>query len=305
MKKHQDATARKSGKRAGAKIKKGVPPIIRKDILKLYTEPHSCGAHTIQAKTAAKLTGTDNNGIWRNGVAQYKPAMLYRYQLTPSVPKYGNRYTLLSGCDMPNVVADMTAHQPCVVERVDFAFDNYTHDYNELFRLNNAVLTLFAIKYNLDNNGMTLQMSADADYQRKNVFVKSQRESITGKRARPFEVECYAKNRQYPNCGIKSRLELRCLIAGGTVAEAGKLTLAALDGLLTPDTWAEMVRRNTAILRTKWSECSKHTHVYTWLCENRQYIVSVEQARAILAEITGRDGAAKLDYYNDIHKDMP
>lgn len=275
------------------------------EIKKLYSEPHSCGAHTMQITTTAKLQGTDDNGIWRSGVARWKPEMLHRYQLTPSVPRYGNRYTLLSGCDMAHTVAAMTAHQPYNVERVDFAFDNYTHDYSTLYRLNNAVLTLLAIKYDLDNNGMTIQMSADADYQNKSVFVKSQRESITHKKARPLEAECYNKRLQYTESGIRSRLELRCLDAGGTVEEAGKRTLAALDDLLTPDTWAEMIRRNSAILRAKWSECSRHADVYTWLCENRRYVVSVEQARAILSEIKGGDGAAKLTYYNAKLGDQP
>lgn len=279
--------------------------MVKKEISELYTETNSCGAHTMQITTTAKLQGTDDNGIWRNGVARWKPVPLYRYQLTPSVPRYGNRYTLLSGCDMVHTVADMTAHQPYNVERVDFAFDNYTHDYSTLYRLNNAVLTLIAIKYDLDNNGMTIQASADADYQRKNVFVKNQRESITHKKARPLEAECYNKSLQYTESGIKSRLELRYLDAGGTVEEAGKRTLAALNDLLTPEAWSEMIDRNNAILRAKWRECSKHADVYTWLSENRQYIVSVEQARAILSEIKGGNGAAKLAYYNDKLGDRP
>ena len=137
------------------------------------------------------------------------------------------------------------------------------------------------------------------------MFAKSQSKSITGKPKRPFEMECYAKDKQYPTCGIYARLELRCLDAGGTIEEAARRTISMLGELLTEDIYKRMIEYYSDILRDQWHRCVKRTEWRTWFCEHQWYIFSLEQFRAIVGELTGNNGEYAVKRYNASCASMP
>lgn len=278
------------------------------EIKKLYGGKHSCGLHTLQVqarwlKFSDSIKPGSENDIapQKNAVIPHLPWKTFRYRLTPSVPLFNNRYTLPSGRELAITVADMTRHKPYYVERADFAFDNLSLPYKELYRLNSAVIWLIEDKFGLDNNGVTKTDSGRF----KSVFGKSQKKSITGKSKRPFEPECYDKTLQYPNCGIYSRLELRCLDAGGTIPEAARRTISMLGELLTNDSYNRLIEYHNDILRGQWRECSKSTEWRTWFCDRREHIFSLEQFRSIVSELTGNNGNNAVKRYNDSRKDAP
>lgn len=281
------------------------------EIKKLYGEKHSCGLHTLQVQAQYLPLDYENYSIFwgqKQGVAcqtkEVRPQFaekFYRYQLNPSIRATGTRYTLLSGHDLTITVADMTQGNPYYVERADFAFDSFTHSYDELRRLNKAVRWLMIDKFNLDNNGITF----DEDGSVKSMFAKSQSKSITGKPKRPFEMECYAKDKQYLTCGIYARLELRCLDAGGTIEEAARRTISMLGELLTEDRYKRMIEYYSDILRDQWHRCVKRTEWRTWFCEHQWYIFSLEQFRAIVGELTGNNGEYAVKRYNASCASMP
>lgn len=278
------------------------------EIKKLYGGKHSCGLHTLQVqarwlKFSDSIKPGSENDIapQKNAVIPHLPWKTFRYRLTPSVPLFNNRYTLPSGRELAITVADMTRHKPYYVERADFAFDNLSLPYKELYRLNSAVIWLIEDKFGLDNNGVTKTDSGRF----KSVFGKSQKKSITGKSKRPFEPECYDKTLQYPNCGIYSRLELRCLDAGGTIPEAARRTISMLGELLTNDSYNRLIEYHNDILRGQWRECSKSTEWRTWFCDRQEHIFSLEQFRSIVRELTGNNGNNAVKRYNDSRKDAP
>lgn len=281
------------------------------EIKKLYGEKHSCGLHTLQVQAEYLPLDYEKHSIFwgqKQGAAQQtnevRPQFterFYRYQLNPSIRATGTRYTLLSGHGLATTITDMTARKPYYVERADFAFDSFTHSYDELRRLNKAVRWLMIDRFSLDNNGITM----DEDGSIKSMFAKSQSKSITGKPKRPFEMECYAKDKQYPNCGIYARLELRCLDAGGTIEEAVRRTISMLGELLTEDRYKRMIEYYSDILRDQWNRCVKRTEWRTWFCEHQWYIFSLEQFRAIVGELTGNNGEYAVKRYNDSCAGMP
>lgn len=278
------------------------------EIKKLYGGKHSCGLHTLQVqarwlKFSDSIKPGSENDIapQKNAVIPHLPWKTFRYRLTPSIPLFNNRYTLPSGRELAITVADMTRHKPYYVERADFAFDNLNLPYKDLYRLNSAVIWLIEDKFELDNNGVTKTDSGRF----KSIFGKSQKKSITGKSKRPFEPECYDKTLQYPNCGIYSRLELRCLDAGGTIPEAARRTISMLGELLTDDSYNRLIEYHNDILRGQWRECSKSTEWRTWFCDRQEHIFSLEQFRSIVSELTGNNGNNAVKRYNDSRKDAP
>lgn len=280
----------------------------RKEIKNLYAGKYMCGLHTLQVQArwlkfseSIKPGREKDIAPQKNAVIPHLPWKTFRYQLTPSVPLFNNRYTLPSGRELAITVADMTRHKPYYVERADFAFDNLNLPYKELYRLNSAVIWLIEDKFELDNNGVTKTDSGRF----KSMFGKSQKKSITGKSKRPFEPECYDKTLQYPNCGIYSRLELRCLDAGGTIPEAARRTISMLGELLTDDRYNRLIEYHNDILRGQWRECSKSTEWRTWFCDRQEHIFSLEQFRSIVSELTGNNGNNAVKRYNDSRKDAP
>ena len=281
------------------------------EIKKLYGEKHSCGLHTLQVQAKYLPLDYENYSIFwgqKQGAVRQTNAVypqftekFYRYQLNPSIRATGTRYTLLSGRDLATTIANMTKDKPYYVERADFAFDSFAHSYDELRRLNKAVRWLMIDRFSLDNNGIT----RDDDGSIKSMFAKSQSQSITGKPKRPFEMECYAKDKQYPNCGINSRLELRCLDAGGTIEEAARRTISMLGELLTENSYKRLIEYHSDILRSQWRKCVKRTEWRTWFCEHQWYIFSLEQFRAIVGELTGNNGEYAVKRYNDSCAGMP
>lgn len=281
------------------------------EIKKLYGGKHSCGLHTLQVQAKyLPLDYADYSIFWgqkqgaarqTNEVRSQFTEKFYRYQLNPSIRATGTRYTLLSGRDLATTIANMTERNPYYVERADFAFDSFTHSYDELRRLNKAVRWLVIDRFSLDNNGITM----DEDGSVKSMFAKSQSPSITGKPKRPFENECYDKTKQYPNCGIYARLELRCLDAGGTIEEAARRTISMLGELLTEDSYNRLIEYHSNILRDQWHKGVKRSEWRTWFCEHQWYIFSLEQFRAIVGELTGNNGEYAVKRYNDSCTGMP
>ena len=257
--------------------------ITNKQIGTLFDGEHECGVHTLQVshfylKTIRKIV--TYHGKW-DGVCHYK--------LSPSVRAHGNSYTLVSSDKMPSVFRELVENNEVRVERVDFAFDNYTRDYMALYALNSVLLQLFALKYGLSNNGSTSQISLDGD-SIKDLFVKFNEYGTTDQCQ--FEASYYHKTLQYPDCGINGRLELRCLDAGGTVQAGLQRIISLLTHTCKADNYNALVEHLTNILLERWrrdvvSRGMPPQHWKTWLQYNRQCIVSSEQLHALIRELRG------------------
>lgn len=258
--------------------------ITNKQIGTLFDGEHECGVHTLQVSHIHWLKKIPKivtyQGAWDS---------VYHYKLSPSVRAYKNSYTLASPVEMPAVLRDLTENQEVRVERVDFAFDNYTRDYMALYALNSVLLQLFALKYGLSNNGLTSQISLDGD-SIKDLFVKFNEYGATDQCQ--FEASYYHKTLQYPDCGIKGRLELRCLDAGGTVQAGIQRIISLLTHTCKADNYNALVEHLTNILLERWrrdvvSRGMPESHWKTWLQYNREYIVSSEQLHALIRELRG------------------
>ena len=257
--------------------------ITNKEIATLFDGEHECGVHTLQVShiylnTIRKIV--TYHGKW-DGVCHYK--------LSPSVRAHGNSYMLVSPDKMPAVFRDLTENQEVRVERVDFAFDNYTRDYMALYALNSVLLQLFALKYGLSNNGLTSQIPLDGD-RIKDLFVKFNEYSTTDQCQ--FEASYYHKTLQYPDCGINGRLELRCLDAGGTVQAGIQRIISLLTHTCKADNYNALVEHLTNVLLERWrhdvlSRGMPPQHWKTWLQYNRECIISSEQLHALIRELRG------------------
>lgn len=258
--------------------------ITNKQIGTLFDGEHECGVHTLQVSHIHWLNKIPKivtyHGKW-DGVCHYK--------LSPSVRAHGNSYMLVSPDKMPAVFRDLTENQEVRVERVDFAFDNYTRDYMALYALNSVLLQLFALKYGLSNNGLTSQIPLDGD-SIKDLFVKFNEYSTTDQCQ--FEASYYHKTLQYPDCGINGRLELRCLDAGGTVQAGIQRIISLLIHTCKADNYNALVEHLTNVLLERWrrdvaSRGMPPQHWQTWLQYNRECIVSSEQLHALIRELRG------------------
>lgn len=258
--------------------------IKNKQIGTLFSGEHECGVHTLQVSHIDYLKKIPKivtyQGMWGS---------VYHYKLSPSVRAHGNSYMLVSSDKMPAVFRDLTENQEVRVERVDFAFDNYTRDYMSLYALNSVLLQLFALKCGLSNNGLTSQISLDGD-SIKDLFVKFNVYGTTDQCQ--FEASYYHKTLQYPDCGINGRLELRCLDAGGTVQEGIQRIISLLTRTCKADNYNALVEHLTNILLERWrrdvvSRGMPESHWKTWLRYNRECIVSSEQLHALIRELRG------------------
>ena len=258
--------------------------ITNKQIGTLFDGEHECGVHTLQVshihwlKTIPKIV--TYRGL-QNGVHQYK--------LSPSKEVHKNSYTLVDSEKMPAVFRDLVENNEVRVERVDFAFDNYTRDYMSLYALNSVLLQLFALKCGLSNNGLTKQIPLDGD-SIKDLFVKFSGYGSTDRCK--FEASYYKKTLQYPNCGINGRLELRCLDAGGTVQAGIQRIISLLTHTCKADNYNALVEHLTNVLLERWrrdvvSRGMPESHWKTWLQYNRECIVSSEQLHALIRELRG------------------
>lgn len=258
--------------------------VTNKEIATLFNGEHECGVHTLQVSHIDYLKKIPKivtyQGIW-DGVRHYK--------LSPSIRVHGNSYKLVSPDAMPAVIRDLTENQEVRVERVDFAFDNYTRDYMTFYAMNSVLLQLFALKYGLSNNGLTSQIPLDGD-SIKDLFVKFSEYGLTDQCR--FEASYYHKTLQYPDCGINGRLELRCLEAGGTVQAGIQRIIALLANTCKADNYNSLVEQHTNTLRERWrrdvvSRGMPPEYWKTWLQYNRECIISSEQVHALIRELRG------------------
>lgn len=101
--------------------------VANKEIATLFNGEHECGVHTLQVSHIHWLKKIPKivtyQGAWDS---------VYHYKLSPSVRAHGNSYTLVSRVEMPSVFRELVENNEVRVERVDFAFDNYTRDYMAL-----------------------------------------------------------------------------------------------------------------------------------------------------------------------------
>lgn len=123
----------------------------------------------------AGINITTNNSTISKGITNY-----YDYQNTMAF--------IIEDSQLKNTVKT----------RIDFRFDNYSIDYQILFKLNKALLLLLAITYKVSQTYQSLDML--------NGTAKSAK--ISNKR---LAVEFYNKLDQEPESGIQCRLEFRSL----------------------------------------------------------------------------------------------
>ena len=264
---------------------------------RMLQEPHAYGIHTMQVKSMEYLPKKSkiNQLLWMDKSGEK------HYKLNACQFIHKNSYTLVDAAQMPSALHKMTDGAELYVERVDFAFDNYVYPYDTFFPLNAVLAQLFAQKYRLTNNGLTVQVPLDGKLI-KDFFVKyNDHDKGTVK----FEVSYYQKILQYPESGINGRLELRCLDAGGTVTEghtayytAARWRVYARE-LRCTDTRPDGQTAGGAgrVSGRAGFQCPAATPL--WLDNNRLRIISTEQLYALLYELRpGIDAHALVRRYN-------
>lgn len=249
---------------------------------RMLQEPHAYGIHTMQVKSMEYLPKNSkiNQLLWMNKSGEK------HYKLNACQFIHKNSYTLVDAAQMPSALHKMTDGADLYVERVDFAFDNYVYPYDTFFPLNAVLAQLFAQKYRLTNNGLTVQVPLDGKLI-KDFFVKY---NDYDKGTAKFEVSYYQKILKQLESGINGRLELRCLDAGGTVLEGIQRIIRLLDGACTRENYDALIQDQTDKLRAEWARMrarrlSVPHCTPLWLDNNRLRIISTEQLYALLHEL--------------------
>lgn len=267
---------------------------------RMLQEPHAYGIHTMQVKSMEYLPKKPKEitKLWSTKVGEKQYEKHYKLNACQTIHK--NSYTLVDAAQMPSALYEMTEGAELYVERVDFAFDNYVYPYDTFFPLNAVLAQLFAQKYRLTNNGLTVQVPLDGKLI-KDFFVKY---NDYDKGTAKFEVSYYQKILKQLESGINGRLELRCLDVGGTVLEGIQRIIRLLDGACTRENYDALIQDQTDKLRAEWARMrarrlSVPHCTPLWLDNNRLRIISTEQLYALLYELRpGIDAHALVRRYN-------
>lgn len=119
----------------------------------------------------------------------------YKYRANPDKTLYDT--STIEGYNIAiSHIMEVSKLQNAVKTRIDFRFDEYTTQYEDLYKINKLLLLLVAEKYNIRNTFQSIDLAS----------AKLKTLRIQGKY---LEMECYNKQEEEPDSLIKCRLELR------------------------------------------------------------------------------------------------
>ena len=119
----------------------------------------------------------------------------YKYRTNPDKTLYDT--STIEGYNTAlSHIMEVSKLQNAVKTRIDFRFDEYTTQYEDLYKINKLLLLLVAEKYNIRNTFQSIDLAS----------AKLKTLRIQGKY---LEMECYNKQEEEPDSLIKCRLELR------------------------------------------------------------------------------------------------
>lgn len=142
-----------------------------------------------------------------------------------------------------------------IKSRIDFRFDSFDNNYNQLLKLNKVLLLLLAVKYKVSNR-----------YKSQDLLTE---EALTMRiQTKYIEAENYNKALQEPDGEVKNRLELRSKALNADIAENTKeykefeKWCDRLNKAVTADNFNKLVSKtNTALFERfkEWNKKKGHT----------------------------------------------
>ena len=161
------------------------------------------GIHTVQVESHTKLDVRKPENVGFDSIKYYmndNDETIFIYRLNPSKRLSGSEYAVYSfqQC-IESIYEACSLLESPVITRVDFCFDDYTHNYADLVQRNHLLFYLISNKFMFRET-----------YRSKGLNTPIGR-SLKIKKKRQNEAEFYNKKEEIHSSEVLSRLELRSL----------------------------------------------------------------------------------------------
>ena len=214
------------------------------------------GVDTIQIKSKTAIEfDSDLYPFIHADIVRKSDGSYSYYILNPDKAYQTSIYNSTDYNNSLNYMLDSIALDEPIKSRVDFRFDSFDDNYNELLKLNKLVVLLIANKYKITNR-----------YQSYDPLTN---EALTIRiQSKYIEAENYNKGLQEPDGLIKNRLELRSKSLTADIAENEKefrefeKWCVRLDKAITVDNFNDLISRINISLADRfkdWSKLKGHT----------------------------------------------
>lgn len=214
------------------------------------------GVDTIQIKSKTAIEfDSDLYPFIHADIVRKSDGSYSYYILNPDKAYQTSIYNSTDYNNSLNYMLDSIALDEPIKSRVDFRFDSFDDNYNELLKLNKLVVLLIANKYKITNR-----------YQSYDPLTN---EALTIRiQSKYIEAENYNKGLQEPDGLVKNRLELRSKSLTADIAENEKefrefeKWCVRLDKAITADNFNDLINRINISLVDRfkdWSKLKGHT----------------------------------------------
>lgn len=214
------------------------------------------GVDTIQIKSKTAIEfDSDLYPFIHADIVRKSDGSYSYYILNPDKAYQTSIYNSTDYNNSLNYMLDSIALDEPIKSRVDFRFDSFDDNYNELLKLNKLVVLLIANKYKITNR-----------YQSYDPLTN---EALTIRiQSKYIEAENYNKGLQEPDGLVKNRLELRSKSLTADIAENEKefrefeKWCVRLDKAITADNFNDLISRINISLVDRfkdWRKLKGHT----------------------------------------------
>ena len=215
------------------------------------------GIDTIQVKSNSAIEfNSEQFPFVHNDIVRKSDNTYSYYVLNPD--KGNNDLAIYNSTDYYktlNYMLDSIELKEPIKSRIDFRFDSFDDNYNELMKLNKVLLLLITVKYKVKNRYKSQDLLTD--------------EALTMRiQTKYIEAENYNKGLQEPDGDIMNRLELRSKALNTNILETQKERYEfkkwcdRLQKSVTADNFNLLIQKsNTALIDRfkEWSKQKGHT----------------------------------------------
>lgn len=243
------------------------------------------GVDTIQIKSKTAIEfDSDLYPFIHADIVRKSDGSYSYYILNPDKAYQTSIYNSTDYNNSLNYMLDSIALDEPIKSRVDFRFDSFDDNYNELLKLNKLVVLLIANKYKITNR-----------YQSYDPLTN---EALTIRiQSKYIEAENYNKGLQEPDGLVKNRLELRSKSLTADIAENEKefrefeKWCVRLDKAITADNFNDLISRINISLVDRfkdWSKLKGHT-LSNFITQYENCIFTSRQLENLLTLLNEKD----------------
>lgn len=244
------------------------------------------GIDTLQVKSKTAIEFDSEQYPFVHGDIVRKSDNTYSYYvLNPD--KGNNDLAIYNSTDYYNTLDYMlnsiNLNEP-IKSRIDFRFDSFDDNYNELLKLNKVLLLLIAVRYKVKNR-----------YKSQDLLTE---EALTMRiQTKYIEAENYNKSLQEPDGDVSNRLELRSKALSAVTIEREKEYYELckwcdrLNKAVTTDNFNLLIKKTNTALTNRFKEWSKqkgHT-LSNFVVHYENCFYTMSQLRDFLKQIGIKD----------------